>query len=318
MKKNKRRRLKRNYSQRTNRKHKRNYKDELFRMIFGGEDQRSARWRLDLYNALSGKHHTNPADLEITTLEDAIYIGMKNDISFLVDSQMTLYEHQASYNPNMPLRGLMYFAQLYQIYVSNHEQDLYGKTLIKIPAPRYVVFYNGDKKLEETSYLKLSDAFTDFEEEGKFEWTATVKNINADYNLTLQNNCQALNDYVKYIDRIKNNLKNNVQKNEAIEEALDWAIANNFLEGFFREQRAKVLAVSITEFDQDLYDKCRRQEGYNEGIEAGREQGAQQKAIEVVINLKQNGVSEEIIAKSLNMPIEQVKEIILEKQPVEN
>ena len=286
------RKIRSNYSKRINRKHKRTYKDELFRMIFGGEDQRSARWRLDLYNALSGKHHTNPADLEITTLEDAIYIGMKNDISFLVDSQMTLYEHQASYNPNMPLRGLLYFAQLYQIYVSNHEQDLYGKTLIKIPAPRYVVFYNGDKKLEETSYLKLSDAFTDFEEEGKFEWTATVKNINAD------------------IDRIKNNLKNNVQKNEAIEEALDWAIANNFLEGFFREQRAKVLAVSITEFDQDLYDKCRRQEGFEEGIEVGREQGAQKKAEEAAINLiKMNILSPEQIAQAQGLPLEKILEL---------
>ncbi len=276
-------------------------------MIFGGQDDRSARWRLDLYNALSGKHHTNPADLEITTLENAIYIEMKNDVSFLVDSQMTLIEHQSSYNPNMPLRGLMYFARLYQIYVSNMDQDLYGQTLIKIPAPKYVVFYNGNKELEETSYLRLSDAFTNFEEEGFFEWTATVININADYNLTLQNNCKALNDYVKYVDRIKTNLKNNIRTNEAVEEALDWAISNNFLEGFFKEQRAKVLAVSITEFDKELYDRCRRREGYNEGLE----EGAHQKSIEAAKSLYKNGVTIEIIAKSLDMTTEQIKEIVL-------
>ena len=303
MKRNKRRKSKSNgrRQQQVQNKHKRTYKDELFRMIFGGEDRRSARWRLDLYNALSGRKHTNPEDLEITTLEDVIYIGMKNDISFLVDSQMTLIEHQSSYNPNMPLRGLMYFSQLYQLYITNHEQDLYGTTLVKLPAPRYVVFYNGDKQLEETSYLKLSDAFIDFEEQGKFEWTATVKNINADYNLTLQKSCQALHDYVKYIDRIKANLKKQIHKDEAIEEALDWAISNNFLEGFFKEQRAKVLAVSLTEFDQDLYDKCRRREGF--------EEGAQQKALEAAENFLREGDSPEKVARCIGLPLEKVLEL---------
>ena len=141
-----------------------------------------------------------------------------------------------------------------------------------------------------------------FEETGRFEWTATVKNINADYNLTLQNNCQALNDYVKYIDRIKSNLKNNIKKDIAIEEALDWAIANNFLEGFFREQRAKVLAVSITEFDQDLYDRCRRREGFEEGLETGRIQAAGN-----LLRLKT--LSTEQIAQALDLPLEKVLEL---------
>ena len=305
MGKHKRRRSKTRIPQKVQTNPKRTYKDELFRMIFGNENARSARWRLDLYNALSGKHHTNPEDLKITTLENAIYIEMKNDVSFLVDSQMTLIEHQSSYNPNMPLRGLIYFAKLYQIYVSNKDEDLYGQTLIKIPAPKYVVFYNGNKQLEETSYLKLSDAFTNFEEQGLFEWTATVKNINADYNLPLQNNCKALNDYVKYVDRIKTNLKNNLSTREAVEEALDWAIKENFLEGFFREQRAEVLAVSITEFDKELYDRCRRREGYNEGLEIG----IQQKVIETVQNALSLNLSPEIASKISGLPIEQVLEL---------
>ncbi len=302
MKRSKRTKSKNRNLQRISKKPKRTYKDELFRMIFGGENARSARWRLDLYNALSGKHHTNPADLKITTLENAIYIEMKNDISFLVDSQMTLIEHQSSYNPNMPLRGLMYFAMLYQIYVSNKDEDLYGTSLIKIPAPKYIVFYNGNKQLEETSYLKLSDAFTNFEEKGLFEWTATVKNINADYNLALQNHCKALNDYVKYVDRIKTNLKNDIRTNEAIEEALDWAISENLLEGFFREQRAKVLAVSITEFDKELYDRCRRREGYNEGLE----QGAHQKAIESAKKALSLNLTPEQVSQITDLPIEEI------------
>ncbi len=312
MKRNKRRRTKTRLPQGVEKSPRRTYKDELFRMIFGRENERSARWRLDLYNALSGKHHTNPADLKITTLENAIYIEMKNDVSFLVDSQMTLIEHQASYNPNMPLRGLMYFAKLYQLYVSNKDEDMYGKSLVKIPAPKYIVLYNGDKQLEETSYLKLSDAFTNFEEKGKFEWTATVKNINADYNLSLQNNCKSLNDYVKYVGRIKTNLKNNIPTNEAVEEALDWAIKENLLEGFFKEQRAEVLAVSITEFDKELYDRCRRREGYNEGLI----DGAHQNAIENAKNFLQMKLgSLEQISQGTGLPLEEVQKLACELTP---
>ena len=91
------------------------YKDKLFRIIFGKDDEKSKQWRLELYNALSCKKHTNPDDIELTTIENVLYITMKNDLSFLVDSQMSLYEQQSTYNPNMPLRGLFYFSQLYQI-----------------------------------------------------------------------------------------------------------------------------------------------------------------------------------------------------------
>lgn len=102
------------------------YKDSLFRRVFGAEDKRSARWRLELYNALSGRNHTNPDDLEITTLENVIYIKIKNDVSFLVDSQMNLWEHQSTMNPNMPLRGLFYFAVLYQKHLANIDFDFPG------------------------------------------------------------------------------------------------------------------------------------------------------------------------------------------------
>ena len=148
----------------------RNYKDTLFRMIFGRENEQSARWRMELYNALSGKNHTNPADLELTTIENVIYITTKNDLSFLVDSQMTLYEQQSTVNKNMPLRGLMYFAQLYQMYVSKLKKDLYGE-LVKIPVPQYVVFYNGDTNTPERYKMKLSEAFdfSDIDESEKAE-----------------------------------------------------------------------------------------------------------------------------------------------------
>lgn len=70
---------------------------------------------LSLYNALNKTSYTNPDDMKITTLEDVIYVGMKNDVSFLFSSIMNLFEHQSTFNPNMPVRGLLYLARIYQL-----------------------------------------------------------------------------------------------------------------------------------------------------------------------------------------------------------
>ena len=240
------------------------YKDSLFRRVFGAEDKRSARWRLELYNALSGRNHTNPNDLEITTLENVIYIKIKNDVSFLVDSQMNLWEHQSTLNPNMPLRGLLYFAVLYQKHLVSIDEALFTTKLIKIPAPQYIVFYNGDDETEDVCKLKLSDAFIDFESQGDFEWTATMININKNHNERLHKNCKALYDYCSFINRIKSNIKNGMKQEAAIDEAIDWAAQKNLLEGLIKEQRAEVRMDLLTEFDQEQYDRIRRREGYQQ------------------------------------------------------
>lgn len=303
---------------------KRNYKDSLFRMIFGEKDERSARWRMDLYNALSGKNHTNPADLELTTIENVIYITTKNDLSFLVDSQMTLYEQQSTVNKNMPLRGLMYFSQLYQMYLSKKEKDLFGG-LVKIPVPQYVVFYNGDTDKPERYKMKLSEAFDFPDEDAKireekaldYEWTAEVININRNV-IELEKNglhkkCNALYDYIKYVDRIKVNQENGMNINNAVDEAVNWAIEENLLEGFIKEQKAEVTAMCLTEFDQELYDKNRRREGYEEGValgkQEGRIEGAHENAIENAKNLLREGDSPEKAARCTGLPLEEVQKL---------
>jgi len=151
---------------------KREYKDRLFKAIFGRNTEESKRWRLDLYNALNNTAYTDPDALTLTTIENVIYITMKNDISFLIGSQMNLYEQQSSFNPNMPLRGLMYFAQLYQMYLSSRRENLLSSRLVTIPAPCFIVFYNGDKKLPDVSCQRLSDAFEPAGSGEGFEWTA--------------------------------------------------------------------------------------------------------------------------------------------------
>ena len=284
----------------------RNYKDRLFKAIFGRDTQESKLWRLELYNALNGTSYTDPDALVINTIENVIYLTMRNDISFLVDSQMTLYEQQSTYNPNMPLRGLMYFAQLYQMYLSQHEKDLFRSTLIKIPNPQFVVFYNGATEKPDKTELKLSDAFEIKDDSGSFEWTATMININKNHNSRLQKNCKPLYNYVQYISRIAENKKTGMSAKEAITEALDWAISENLLDGFFKQQKEEVLGMSLTEFDEEIAIRGWREDGIEEGITIGE----QKKAVEAAKNLYTNGVNIEIIAKSLEMTVEEVKEIV--------
>ena len=284
---------------------KRTYRDTLFRTIFGGKDERSKRWLLSLYNALSGKNHTNIEDLEITTLEDVIYVSMKNDLSFLIHSQMCLYEHQSTVNPNMPLRGLLYFSQLYQQYIDKHKRNLYGSVLVKIPAPQFIVFYNGDKEQSDIIKYKLSDAFiTDVSSKdgetygADFEWTATVININKNNNESLSKNCEPLYYYCEFVNQVKENLSQGMTFDSAVNEAVDFAIKGDFLEGFFREKRMKILDDIYTEFDQESYDETLRNDG--------RIEGAREASIANAKNFLKEGDSPEKIARCCNLPLEQV------------
>ena len=282
--------------------YQRNYKDRLFIAIFGRDNEQSKKWRLDLYNALNNTNYTDPNALELNTIENVIYITMHNDVSFLVDSQMNLYEQQSTYNPNMPLRGFMYFSQLYQKHLTKQKKNILSSTLIKIPTPKFIVFYNGKNKMPDISKLYLSDAFIIKDDNHEFEWTTTVYNISSDSNLTLQKKCKPLYDYIQYTQRINNNLNKGLSKTQAIEEAVDWAEKKNLLEGFFKNQKAEVISMSLTEFDEEDTYRTWREDGIIEG--------RQEKAIESAITMlkKHYPISDILEITSLS------KEKILELQ----
>ena len=276
-------------------------RDRLFKAIFGRNTDESKQWRLDLYNALRGTNYTDPDALEINTIENVIYLTMRNDISFLVDSQMTLFEQQSTYNPNMPLRGLMYFAQLYQMHLSKSGKTLYHSKLVKIPNPKFIVFYNGSKETADIEYLRLSDAFETNDSTGDFEWTAEMININPGHNETLQKNCKALYNYTQYISRISENKKQGLSGIDAVNEAVDWAIKENLLGGFFKTQKEEILAMSLTEFNAEEVIQDVKAEGIAEG--------AEQKAIEAAQNLLKRNIDPEIIAECTGLSLEKVLEL---------
>lgn len=271
----------------------RGYKDVIFKDIFSRRE-----FLVQLVNALNNSNCTAPEDLEITTIESIIYVTMKNDISFLIGSEMNLFEQQSTYNPNMPLRGLMYFAQLYQEYLTKRDLELYGTTLTKIPTPNFIVFYNGTRDVPEQLKLKLSDSFLTPVKSGEFEWTATMLNINGDNNQQLKAKCPPLLEYSKFVDIINQERKNKSPVKPAVEKALNFAIKQNFLGGYFKQCKMEVMNMSLTEFDKEAYDKCMRNEGRAEA------------KIESAKNLlKMNLLTYEQISQATNLSVDVIKEL---------
>lgn len=257
---------------------KRNYKDSIFRMLYLDEKE-----LLNLYNAVNGTHYTDVENLEVNTLQNAIYMNMKNDVSFLFNFQVNLYEQQSTVNPNMPLRDLIYVSKLIQNMV--RDCDLYGGTLVKIPAPRFVVFYNGTAKQPERRFYRLSDAFTQKQDKPELELIVTVLNINAGNNAELLGNCKTLREYMQYIDKIRAYALE-MPIEEAVEQAISECIKEDILANFLKRNRAEAFEMSIFEYNEELHLANLRREGYEEGLEQGIQQG---KALDILELLQELG-----------------------------
>ena len=199
----------------------RKQKDRLFYALFSEKEN-----ALSLYNAVSGTAYTDVENLEIVTLEDVLYLTMRNDMALCFHDDLDLFEHQSTPNPNMPLRGFLYFAREYEGWLASHEIDIYRSTLVKIPAPRYYVMYNGKASRPDYQVLKLSDAFE--EKSPGDEWTAHVYNINAGHNPWLMGKCKVLYGYSVLIDKIRNNQDSGMSLEEAIAKATDDCIREGF------------------------------------------------------------------------------------------
>lgn len=202
-------------------------------------------------------------------------MGMKNDVSCIINCSMALYEHQSTYSPNMPLRGLMYFGKLYNKYVETNNQNIYGEKLVKIPTPQYYVFYNGERERPERMELKLSDSFQKNIDSCGFEWTATMLNINFGKNQELMNSCQTIREYAILIDKIRTYQKSYGTLEEAVDRAVDECIENGVLAEFLLEQKAEVIDVVLTEYDEEKTMQMFKEQGIEEGIELGRAQGVE-------------------------------------------
>ena len=265
----------------------RNYKDRLFRLIFTEKKE-----LLSLYNAVNGTSYTDPDDLEINTLENAIYMSMRNDLSFLIDSTLSLYEHQATYNPNLPLRNLFYVSGLYSNMTK--DRNLYGSRIIELPNPKFVVFYNGQKEVPDRSILKLSDAFQVKDEDAELELTTIMLNINPGHNDGLLKDCKTLSDYVEFVRRVRYYVIT-MPLEKAVEKAIEECIKDDVLADFLRKHRSEAKAVTIFEYDEEKHMQQIREEGREEEREKQKKE-----AIRILIQTcKELGISKEDTQKKV-------------------
>lgn len=280
----------------------RKYKDTVFRMLFSDKEN-----LLSLYNAINRSVYENPEDLEIVTLENAIYMGMKNDLAFIIDTNLFLYEHQSTYNPNMPLRDLLYISAEYQKIVDH--KSLYSSVLQKIPAPYFIVFYNGTEKEEDRWENSLSEAYENLTGEPKLELKVITLNINEGYNKELMEQCQILREYAQYVGKVRKYRK--VMKlDAAVEHAVDECIREGILKDFLQKNRVEVLKVSIFEYDQEEEEKKLRKAEF----EAGYDTGVMDKVKEIIQYMLKSGEPVEKIARYTGYTVEEVKEIIKTSQ----
>ncbi len=238
-----------------------NYKDTVFRMIF-----RAPGELLSLYNAVNDTYYDNPEELEVTTLENAIYMSMKNDISCILDMRMNLYEHQSTVNPNIPLRDLFYTARLYESLII--KKDIYSSKQILLPTPKFITFYNGVEKQPERRIMKLSDSY-ERKGEVNLELTVVQLNINAGYNEELKRDCPTLYEYMQYVEKVRV-YKETMPIEKAVRKSVDECIAEGILKDFLMKNKAEAVQMSIFEYDKELHERTLREEGYEEGLKRGK------------------------------------------------
>ena len=256
--------VKKNCNVRKNLTANRKYKDTVFRMLFS--DRKNL---LSLYNAVNGSAYEDEAALEIVTLENAIYMGMKNDLAFIVDTGLFLYEHQSTYTPNMPLRDLFYISAEYQKFV-NH-RSLYSSVIQKIPAPNFIVFYNGTEKKEDSWINYLSEAYQNLSGEPNLELKVLTLNINEGHNGELMEQCQILREYAQYVAKVREYARE-TELDVAVEQAVNDCIQNNILTEFLRKNKSEVIAMSIFEYDKEEEEKKLRKAEFEAGREAGKKE----------------------------------------------
>jgi hypothetical protein len=287
----------------------REYKSDVFSMLM--EDKSNA---LQLYNAVNGSDYKDPEMLEIRTMDKGISLTVRNDAAFVLDMSLSIYEHQSTVCPNMPIRELVYFTYILERMIKN--RNIFGRSLVRIPIPRFAVFYNGDENQPDQYEMRLSDAFERPVEHPEIELICKVYNINFGHNQELLDKCPVLKEYMTFVDYVRMFFKENDHENleDAIERAIDRCIEENVLRDFLIEHRSEVVKVTQMDYTFDrqimLEREEAREEGREEGHKAGREEGRKEGRKEGREEERTAGIQNLVeLVKELN----QSKEICLEK-----
>ena len=247
------------------------YKDRLFCFIFGSPEHKD--WTLSLYNAVNGTSYTDPEMITIATLTQVLYMGMKDDVALLISDELDLYEHQSSFNPNMPLRLMQYCSNIYETLITMRKQNKYSSKLIPLPVPKLVTFYNGQTDQPEEKILRLSDSFPESTRaESDIQVCVRMININPGRNMEMVAKCKPLQEYTWTVASIRENRKQ-MDIERAIDRALDDMPADFEIKPYLDANRKGVKTMLLTEYNEAETMEMFKEEGREEGIEIGFERG---------------------------------------------
>ncbi len=286
----------------------REYKDRLFNFIFGSPENR--KWTLSLYNAINGSNYTDENAIEINTIKEVLYLGMHNDTSFLMSDTVNVYEHQSTYNPNMPLRQLQYLGSLYEGYIAKNKLNKFGDELLELPVPKLVVFYNGLTEKADERILYLSDSFKgENRDEADVEVRVKMLNINYGHNKELLEACRPLFEYSWLIDKIRQYLKT-MERENAVNCAIDEVPEDFVLKPFLKEKKAEVFSMLLTEYNEEEVMELFRADGERKGRKEGRKEGADKHLIDLICKKLRKGKDINTIADELEEEVDSITPIV--------
>ena len=282
----------------------REHKDRLFKMIFGRPEHR--QWTLSLYNAVNGTSYDDPEQIEFNTMDDVLYMGMKNDLSFILDAWLSIYGHQSTFNPNMPVRCLFYLSWLWSKYlIGGDKVSIYGKRLIKLPVPKFVVFYNGTDDEPDEQILRLSAAFPeDKRDQSDVELNVRMININNDHNAELLKKCRPLYEYSWLIGKIREYVQT-MPIEKAVDKAMEEMPGDFGIKKYLMENREEVCMKILTEYDEEKTMRILAEQAREDGFEEGEDRHL----IEQICKKLRRGKDVEQIADEVEEDITRVQTI---------
>ena len=246
----------------------RKYKDSVFRLIFNNEEG-----MLELYNALYDTNYPPGTPIDINTIEEALYLSDKNDISFTIaHTYLIISEHQSTINPNMPLRDLWYIAEIYKKMVDS--KAVFKETMVKLPRPTFVVMYNGTKPMPPESTLELSDCFLgSVHDEGKrlLNLRVIVYNVNEGAGCSLLEKSPKLYQYSQLVSLVREYSSKGPITHRERQQIYIICMERGILVDFMKEHGKTIIDMLCVELTEEEKKQLFMEDGFEQGQKAGQE-----------------------------------------------
>ncbi|GBU25168.1 hypothetical protein R83H12_01808 [Fibrobacteria bacterium R8-3-H12] len=265
----------------------REHKNNVFTLLFSDPQA-----TLELYNAVTGKNYPPDTKIEIVTLSNALFKGQLNDVAFVLDGKLVvLMEHQSTINPNMPLRMLIYMGREYEIMTKS--KDLYREKLIEIPAPEFIVLYNGKEEFPDFKELRLSDSYKSKDGSCNLELVAKVYNINKGRNAEIARRSPVLSDYSELVAEVNKN-RETMELSDAIKVAVKSCMERNILLNFLERHASEVMNMIFTEWNWD------------DAKQVWQEEAMEKSVLQTAKNMLLDGLEPARVARITKLPEEQI------------